>query len=147
MDRASDSGSEGWGFESLPVYQKSRYPYGYLLFCCPEGLEDVNPTCRRQVGRWVGPHRHLTKFPVGIWHRVPSGVPTRNASGTDVDVSQNCQIPHLRHAMLFWEFWHRVPSGVPTRNASGTDVNANQIRQIIHFHLAMDTWQISKELL
>ena len=21
MDRASDSGSEGWGFESLPVYQ------------------------------------------------------------------------------------------------------------------------------
>ena len=23
MDRASDSGSEGWGFESLPVYQKS----------------------------------------------------------------------------------------------------------------------------
>lgn len=22
MDRASDSGSEGWGFESLPVYQK-----------------------------------------------------------------------------------------------------------------------------
>ena len=33
MDRASDSGSEGWGFESLPVYQKSRYPSGYLLFC------------------------------------------------------------------------------------------------------------------
>ena len=32
MDRASDSGSEGWGFESLPVYQKSRYPFGYLLF-------------------------------------------------------------------------------------------------------------------
>ena len=32
MDRASDSGSEGWGFESLPVYQKSRYPSGYLLF-------------------------------------------------------------------------------------------------------------------
>ena len=27
MDRASDSGSEGWGFESLPVYQKSRYPF------------------------------------------------------------------------------------------------------------------------
>ena len=22
MDRASDSGSEGWGFESLPAYQK-----------------------------------------------------------------------------------------------------------------------------
>ena len=26
MDRASDSGSEGWGFESLPVYQKMRIP-------------------------------------------------------------------------------------------------------------------------
>ena len=24
MDRASDSGSEGWGFESLPVYHISR---------------------------------------------------------------------------------------------------------------------------
>ena len=24
MDRASDSGSEGWGFESLPVYLRSR---------------------------------------------------------------------------------------------------------------------------
>ncbi len=23
MDRASDSGSEGWGFESLPVYQSN----------------------------------------------------------------------------------------------------------------------------
>ena len=34
MDRASDSGSEGWGFESLPVYQKTRYPNGYLVFCC-----------------------------------------------------------------------------------------------------------------
>ena len=26
MDRASDSGSEGWGFESLPAYQKMRIP-------------------------------------------------------------------------------------------------------------------------
>ena len=24
MDRASDSGSEGWGFESLPVYQAKK---------------------------------------------------------------------------------------------------------------------------
>ena len=33
MDRASDSGSEGWGFESLPVYQiKEEIPSGYLLF-------------------------------------------------------------------------------------------------------------------
>ena len=26
MDRASDSGSEGWGFESLPVYHKKDHP-------------------------------------------------------------------------------------------------------------------------
>ena len=39
MDRASDSGSEGWGFESLPVYQKSRYPFGYLLFCILRGRD------------------------------------------------------------------------------------------------------------
>ena len=32
MDRASDSGSEGWGFESLLAYQKGRYPFGYLPF-------------------------------------------------------------------------------------------------------------------
>ena len=32
MDRASDSGSEGWGFESLPVYQKSRYPFWDICF-------------------------------------------------------------------------------------------------------------------
>ena len=34
MDRASDSGSEGWGFESLPVYQiKERIPLvGILSF-------------------------------------------------------------------------------------------------------------------
>ena len=35
MDRASDSGSEGWGFESLPVYQKTediqRMPSVFLL--------------------------------------------------------------------------------------------------------------------
>ena len=26
MDRASDSGSEGWGFESLPAYHEKGYP-------------------------------------------------------------------------------------------------------------------------
>ena len=32
MDRASDSGSEGWGFESLPVYQrKERIPTRGIL--------------------------------------------------------------------------------------------------------------------
>ena len=37
MDRASDSGSEGWGFESLPAYQiKEEIPRGISSFisCC-----------------------------------------------------------------------------------------------------------------
>ena len=35
MDRASDSGSEGWGFESLPAYQKIQIPIrvsGFFVF-------------------------------------------------------------------------------------------------------------------
>ena len=30
MDRASDSGSEGWGFESLLAYQKPRVSLGFF---------------------------------------------------------------------------------------------------------------------
>ncbi len=40
MDRASDSGSEGWGFESLPVYHQKA------AFCLPTKgcfLHDVFP--------------------------------------------------------------------------------------------------------
>ena len=35
MDRASDSGSEGWGFESLPVYQTNKEDthLGVLFIC------------------------------------------------------------------------------------------------------------------
>ena len=48
MDRASDSGSEGWGFESLPAYQiKERIPIrvSSLLFrtSC-EGTRKDGPT-------------------------------------------------------------------------------------------------------
>ena len=49
MDRASDSGSEGWGFESLPVYQNKQmgYPLGYpsYLFGATrrKGLERAAP--------------------------------------------------------------------------------------------------------
>ena len=44
MDRASDSGSEGWGFESLPVCQK--YGEGECLphiFLHPEGTRKGGP--------------------------------------------------------------------------------------------------------
>ena len=49
MDRASDSGSEGWGFESLPVYQKTREGFCPLLFFAPKGLEELNATVRWTV--------------------------------------------------------------------------------------------------
>ena len=65
MDRASDSGSEGWGFESRPAYQKRR-GYGLSFFWYPKGLElfDANVrwtfACRRSRRR-----QHLTMFPPG----------------------------------------------------------------------------------
>ena len=47
MDRASDSGSEGWGFESLPVYQKFQIPIRVSgIFLYTEGLERAAPVCR-----------------------------------------------------------------------------------------------------
>ena len=68
MDRASDSGSEGWGFESLPVYQKTRYPFGYLVFCI-SGRRDSNPfRCNSPVDccpMRAEPHR-LLNF---LWHQ------------------------------------------------------------------------------
>ena len=54
MDRASDSGSEGWGFESLPAYQKMREGIKpTLIFCCAAGLEGFirnspGDCCRRR---------------------------------------------------------------------------------------------------
>ena len=53
MDRASDSGSEGWGFESLPAYQKSRYPYGYLDFCfCRRDSNHLNANVQWTFARF-----------------------------------------------------------------------------------------------
>ena len=44
MDRASDSGSEGWGFESLPVYQKTGSTKWYFpFFDVLGGLERAAP--------------------------------------------------------------------------------------------------------
>ena len=46
MDRASDSGSEGWGFESLPVCQvkKKDTRMGILLFLLrPPGGKGLEP--------------------------------------------------------------------------------------------------------
>ena len=45
MDRASDSGSEGWGFESLPVYQINEGipTSGIPSFISPSGRKGLEP--------------------------------------------------------------------------------------------------------
>ena len=48
LDRVTDYESVGRGFESLPAYQKSRYPFGYLLFCYAERLDSKGRPCQRQ---------------------------------------------------------------------------------------------------
>ena len=54
MDRASDSGSEGWGFESLPVYHE-KVSFVYLT---KETFFNINNTLRFYLsdGFWITPH-------------------------------------------------------------------------------------------
>ena len=60
MDRASDSGSEGWGFESLPAHKKRSPFFGSLFFCFVQRREQKkkNPTVRWTVGGagWTAPN-------------------------------------------------------------------------------------------
>ena len=44
LDRVPDYDSVGRGFESLLPYQKSRYPFGYLLFCFVKGTRKAGPS-------------------------------------------------------------------------------------------------------
>ena len=63
MDRASDSGSEGWGFESLPACQinkrdtRTGIPLIYLALRA-EGLEPFN-AARMSAARDGSTERHL----------------------------------------------------------------------------------------
>ena len=79
MDRASDSGSEGWGFESLPAYQKIQTPFGVWIFCC---RWDSNHYIPQSGGLWAAPagRRRTLQFANGKLQRVPSGraVPAAN---------------------------------------------------------------------
>ena len=70
MDRASDSGSEGWGFESLPAYQK--YGVGRSLphiFVAPWDSKDSFATVRWTVAAEGQPYNLRSKL-----QRVPSGM-------------------------------------------------------------------------
>ena len=55
MDRASDSGSEGWGFESLPAYQRriirtlSQWEKGSDYFCFWEIPMDKVISCEFNI--------------------------------------------------------------------------------------------------
>ena len=66
MDRASDSGSEGWGFESLPVYQINKrdtlwgIPLIYLALRAGRDSNNVNRNmpvayCCNQFKNWLLP--------------------------------------------------------------------------------------------
>ena len=75
LDRVTDYESVGRGFESLPAYQKSRYPLGYLLFllCWKLGLERA------------AEHSEAKKCPVDIFLARGRVLLIQDASGTDVD--------------------------------------------------------------
>ena len=60
LDRVTDYESVGRGFESLSAYQKTRCPFGYLVFCLyRKGLEPLNARVQWTLARRVGPRRHL----------------------------------------------------------------------------------------
>ena len=89
MDRASDSGSEGWGFESLPAYQKRGGTMCLLFFGTPEERDsnNVNARLRGSFARRVGSRRNLT---ICLWQIVTSpfrrqgnGLPRRCAPRND----------------------------------------------------------------
>ena len=52
MDRASDSGSEGWGFESLPVYQNKKGGLRLPFYFARKGLE--RPLRKHASGMFLG---------------------------------------------------------------------------------------------
>ena len=59
MDRASDSGSEGWGFESLPVYhEKATVLIETVAFSAIFAFGELNLLCKLN---WLAP----AKLPAG----------------------------------------------------------------------------------
>ena len=67
MDRASDSGSEGWGFESLPACQKDQIPFGIWSFCIPleKGTRIIKSRC--PVGICLPPAGRRQHHTLHLW--------------------------------------------------------------------------------
>ena len=85
MDRASDSGSGGWGFESLPVYQKSRTSIWMFCFFCILIESDSKIKSQYAGGVLLQPVQKLVPTLILArltegrkCKRVPSGVPKQN---------------------------------------------------------------------
>ena len=111
MDRASDSGSEGWGFESLPVYQKRRYPNGCLRFWYlgRKGFEKLNATVR-----WTVAADGLTEANLDFLSQLREKMqtsPFRCTPPTVATIPQSkikdfCQLPlHKGACRICAEFW------------------------------------------
>ena len=54
LDRISDSGSEGWGFESLRSHQGQRSVYSEQLSAISHDLRASRPSCSHHVGGGLG---------------------------------------------------------------------------------------------
>ena len=129
MDRASDSGSEGWGFESLPACQKCRYPSGYLHFCISErkGIEQLNARLRWSLARCGLDRIDTIHCAKAQWQRVPSGVPKRNC----IDRCRSRISIHLLIAAPVCALVQKVSGGhflargrvLQRQDASGMDVD------------------------
>ena len=62
MDRASDSGSESWGFESLRACQKRSSAFAGGLFCYFFSRRDSNPervSGEKETVRWTVSRREV----------------------------------------------------------------------------------------
>ena len=75
MDRASDSGSEGWGFESLLAYQKAGHPQrGRPAFCLREGTRTIQCGSPVDCRQTPAGRRLLLNVPSPFWRTAP-GLP------------------------------------------------------------------------
>ena len=157
MDRASDSGSEGWGFESLPVYQKRRYPNGYLLFWYSgrKGLEPIS--MQMSSGHLQPPVQKLVAtlsfIPTGneTANRVPSGVTPNMASSILAHRKKRTRIIQCNSPVDCCSIparWNRHLSCRPFPDGNANEslpvcdplISTSSTDSCIDFHLPFNKW-------
>ena len=100
MDRASDSGSEGWGFESLPVYQrKERIPTRGILSFRLHSVQEGTRTIK-------------SNLPGAGWRRRLDGAEPSSAP-IGADVNESLPVYQIKSGDTFWypHFLFRPPGG------------------------------------